>query len=98
MPTNREVFIAFAKHEAKSSSSVHSERAENAVVLYSYATPIAYLKDGEDVPVFSDRRFSATTSKQQTQAKAVFTEVQMVDDHIFRMYAEKVGAYFGMAR
>jgi hypothetical protein len=68
------------------------------VVLYSYATPIAVYAKGAAHPVFTERRFSVTTSKQQSQAKRAFTVWHEYTDDSFRVLATQLGANFGSAR
>jgi hypothetical protein len=96
--TNAQVFAAFASRKPANGGSVRSERTSNGVVLYSYATPIAYFANDGYLPVFTLSRYSSTTSRQQTQAKracGAFDEAGAAD---FRTNASAVGAYFGMAR
>lgn len=96
--TNQEVFAAFANRAEANGRAVRSERTPFGVVLYSYATPIAYLTDDDTVPVFTERRYSPTTGKQKSQAMREFPEVVEVRDEVFRNAAQRYGAYFGMAR
>jgi hypothetical protein len=97
--TNAEVFAAFASRQSAEGGSVRSERTSNGVVLYSYATPIAFYEDAESFPVFTPQRFSQTTSKQQTQAKrACHGHVDALDREDFHKSAQNVGASFLLAR
>lgn len=100
--TNAQVFVAFASRSAAKGGSVRSERTSNGVVLYSYATPIAYFGDDANdagLPVFTPCKFSKTTSKHQSQAKrACHGHVDALDGQDFVTGAKLVGAYFGFAR
>lgn len=97
--TNREVFRAFAANKQGEAHHVKSRRTETGVlVLYSYTTPIAY-RDGE-AAVFDERKYSVTTGKQMTQAKAEFAayDVQTAPHDAFRAALRFAEADLGMAR
>lgn len=96
--TNSQVFGAFANRAHAEANSVRSERTPDGVVLYSYATPIAFFRDDADKPVFTLRRYSQTTSKQQTQAKNACGAYDEVVEADFRPAAREVGASFALAR
>lgn len=96
--TNAEVFSAFARREGMQGGSVRSIKTDRGSVLYSYSTPIAVFVNDTDVPVFTTRRFSVTTSKQQSQAKAIAGAYREVDAAEFKSIATKVGASFTFAR
>lgn len=96
--TNAQVFAAFASRQSAQGGSVRSEQTANGVVLYSYATPIAYFANGVDLPVFTERRYSQTASKQQTQAKRACGSWHELAESDFRPAARAVGASFNFAR
>lgn len=96
--TNSEVFYMFADRQEAKGGSVRSERTPYGVVLYSYATPIAVFADTDAAPVFTTRKFSVTTSKQQAQARRACFHVIDLDDETFRTVAARLGADFRMAR
>jgi len=96
--TNRQVFAAFASRSTGQASSVSSRRHANGVVLYSYAAPVAYFADGMPRPVFTERKFSQTTSKQTTQAKQACGAFESMPAEDFVTGAKLVGADFGLAR
>jgi hypothetical protein len=96
--TNNQVFTAFANRAAANGGSTRSVRTTGGVVLYSYATPIAFYGDEMATPTFTTRKFSVTTSKQQRQAKSACGGYSEMDEPEFRERAVAVGAYFGAAR
>jgi hypothetical protein len=96
--TNREVFKKFAARQEGQAGSVRSVSISGGVLLYSYATPIAVFPTYADGPTFTTRKFSATTSKQQTQAKAECGIYYTLTDEDFRAAARAMGADFSMAR
>ena len=96
--SNREVFQKFASRQPAQGGSVRSEQASGGVVLYSYATPIAVFPTHAYEPVFTTRKFSVTTSKQQSQAKAACGSYNTMDDEDFRAAARAMGADFSLAR
>jgi hypothetical protein len=67
-------------------------------VLYSYATPIAFFADDHEIPSFTLRKFSVTTSKQQSQARREFATTRNLSAENFVREATKVGASFTFAR
>ena len=97
--TNAQVFEAFASRKPAQGGSVHSEvNSAGDAILYSYATPIAFFGAGGDLPVFTERRFSVTTTKQQAQAKRIAGSWHEWTDENFRVMARQLGANFGFAR
>ena len=96
--TNAEVFAAFAARNTAQGGSVRSVRHANGVVLYSYSTPIAYYADSMSLPVFTTRRFSVTTSKQQSQARGACGAFESFPPEDFVTGAKLVGASFSFAR
>ena len=98
MSTNTEVFYAFANRHADEGSAVRVEDTPFGVVLYSYATPIAFFTSDAEVPVFTTRKFSVTTSKQQSQARRIAGAYTDLDDAEFRIQATRIGASFALAR
>jgi hypothetical protein len=98
--SNKEVFTAFAHNRVARGGNVRAERAETGtLVLYSYATPIAYTIDGSEW-IFDERKYSVTTSKQVSQAKAVLPErcIRTEAHADFRAAVRELGVYLGMAR
>lgn len=96
--TNAQVFSAFAKGAHCVGNSVRSEVLPNGtVVLYSYATPIAFRSPEGDY-FFTQRKFSVTTSKQQSQAKGAVRNFTTMDDDLFRKLATEDGVSFAGAR
>lgn len=96
--TNSQVFAAFAARAAADGGSVHSERTPKGVVLYSYGTPIAVFADNAERPVFTTRKFSVTTSKQQSGALRACGLVDFECPEDFVTHAKIVGASFALAR
>lgn len=96
--TNAEVFRSFANRHAAKGGSVRVEETLYGVVLYSYSTPIAFFPDAHEIPTFTLRKFSVTTSKQQNQARAVFGTTRNLTPENFVAEAKTYGADFGFAR
>jgi hypothetical protein len=101
--TNSQVFAAFANRAHAQGGSVRSERTANGVVLYSYATPIAFFGDEEPNPVFTTRQYSVTTAKQKSQAKRAVESrgalaLDALDYEDFKASAKTYGASFALAR
>jgi hypothetical protein len=96
--TNAQVFAAFATRSEAKGGSVRSERFAEGVVLYSYSTPIAYFPTQADRPVFTERRFSSTTSRQQSQAKRACGSWDEKSDADFRTFGKQLGVSFAFAR
>lgn len=95
--TNAQVFEAFAYGGEAKGGSVRSEQQGDALVLMSYSTPIAF-RDSDANYFFTERKFSVTTSKQQSQARSAVNTFMTLDDNRFRDEARKHGVYFGGAR
>lgn len=96
--SNDEVFDAFSRRVGAQGGSVRSQRHAKGVVLYSYSTPIAFFPDEHDVPTFTMRKFSVTTSKQASQARAKFPTVRNLPADNFETEAKRCGADFAFAR
>lgn len=77
--TNRDVFKAFAERREAEGGTVRSARADGALVLYSYGTPVALRPDDEpNAAWFSESTHSPTTAKQMSQARAM---CQLAETH-----------------
>lgn len=96
--SNSQVFAAFSNRATAQGDSVRSVVTDNATVLYSYGTPIAYFPDHSRQPTFTTRKFSATTSKQATQARSFFDDVEVFSPEDFVTGAKMHGADFGWSR
>jgi hypothetical protein len=91
MSTNAQVFAAFAQGRTAKGGSVNSVAHPNGVVLYSYATPIAFNCSFEhnfgtdsESPIFDERKYSVTTSKQTNAAKRACGTYTEINHSVFR--------------
>lgn len=95
--TNHEVFEAFAAGQPGESGSARSlELKSGWFALYSYATPIA-LRTPSGQIVFGERRYSATTSKQITQARRSCPGSALIEQDLFVRDLIALGAELGRA-
>ena len=96
--SNADVFEAFANGRRARSATVSSEHVQGATVLYSYDTPIAFIADDSGTAHFDARKYSPTTSKQVTQAKAACAAHRDMEHESFRGVVAAMGAQVAYAR
>jgi len=99
--TNAEVFNAFATKRIAKGGSVRTEAIAGGtgVALFSYGTPVAVNTDEHGI-VFDARKYSVTTSKQQSQAMSACTTYgyEVAYPEAFRNLCRETGTYLGAAR
>lgn len=100
--SHREVCRAFAAGREGDGGNLRSERASGGVVLVSYSTPVALLRDGAPTALFTARTFSVTTAKQMTRAQqacaAAGLSVEALTEDAFHAAAKRLGADLSAAR
>lgn len=73
------------------SSSLSISKESKGTALYSYATPIAY-RDSKGNIYATDKKFSRTTSKQQTALKNA-TNVKVLKNEMYKDKLKKEEVY-----
>jgi hypothetical protein len=85
--TNKQVAQALVDGKAgASSNNMHTVRAGDNYVLYSYATPVAVRTADGSIQI-TNRRFSATTSKQLFEVKQAAFDFELVEQEQIREVA-----------